>query len=220
MREFYCPTGQRDSAAADAARRRATTLSYNAKREESSAKARADHMANSLQDQLLKSGLVSEQQLKQTKTKQRKRKRAGGGKAADTAERENAARQAAAEKRRQDQELNRKLEEERRRKAEQVALWQLIQDNRISRDGGDIAYNFADGSALKRLYVNAAQQRNIAAGKLAIVRHGDFYELVPAAVAERAQQVDAAVVVLFNRPQNTDTDDPYAGYEVPDDLMW
>jgi uncharacterized protein YaiL (DUF2058 family) len=177
-------------------------------------------MANSLQDQLLKSGLVNEQQLKQTKTKQRKRKRAGGGKTADTAERETAARQAAADKRRQDQELNRKLEEERRRKAEQVALWQLIQDNRVSRDRGDIAYNFADGSALKRLYVTAAQQRDIAAGKLAIVRHGDFYELVPAAVAERAQQVDPAVVVLFSRPEATDPDDPYAGYEVPDDLMW
>jgi uncharacterized protein YaiL (DUF2058 family) len=177
-------------------------------------------MANSLQDQLLKSGLVSEQQLKQTKTKQRKRKRAGGGKSADAAERENAARQAAADKRRQDQELNRKLEEERRRKAEQVALWQLIQDNRVSRDGGDIAYNFADGSALKRLYVKADQQRDVAAGKLAILRHGDFYELVPSAVAERAQQVDATVVVLFNRAETTDSDDPYADYEVPDDLMW
>jgi uncharacterized protein YaiL (DUF2058 family) len=26
--------------------------------------------------------------------------------------------------------------------------------------------------------------------------------------------------VLFSRPEATDPDDPYAGYEVPDDLMW
>jgi uncharacterized protein YaiL (DUF2058 family) len=177
-------------------------------------------MANSLQDQLLKAGLVSEQKLKQTKTKQRKRKRAGGGRAPETAERDAAARQAAAEKRRRDQELNRQREDERRKKAEQVALWQQIRENRVSRKGGDIPYNFTDGSALKRLYVTSAQQRDIADGALAIVRHDDFYELVPAAVAERAEQIDPPTVVLRNQPQQANPDDPYAGYEVPDDLMW
>lgn len=177
-------------------------------------------MANSLQDQLLKAGLVDEQQLKQAKTKKRKQKRAGGGRAAADAERSAAAEQAAAEKRRRDQELNLKREAERRHKAELVALWQLVRDNRVSREGGDVAYNFADGSALKRLHVTAAQQRAIAGGDLAIVRHDDFYELVPASVAERAEQVDPHTLVLWNKPGETDPDDPYADYQVPDDLMW
>ncbi|MGD2019599.1 MAG: DUF2058 domain-containing protein [Thiohalocapsa sp.] len=177
-------------------------------------------MANSLQDQLLKAGLVNEQQLKQAKTKKRKQKRAGGGRAADDAERGAAAERAAAAKRERDQELNRRREAERQRKAELVALWQLVRDNRVSRDGGDVAYNFADGSALKRLYVKAPQQKAIADGELAIVRHDDFYELVPAAVAERAEATDPNTLVLWNKPGVADPDDPYADFEVPDDLMW
>jgi hypothetical protein len=177
-------------------------------------------MANSLQDQLLKAGLVNEQQLKQSQTEKRKQKRAGGGRSAEAAERSAETEQAAAEKRRRDQELNRQREEERRRKAEQVALWQLVHDNRVSRDGGDVAYNFADGAALKRLYVSAAQQKALVAGALAIVRHEHFYELVPASIAERAQQVEPALLVLWNQPTAKDADDPYAEFEVPDDLMW
>jgi uncharacterized protein YaiL (DUF2058 family) len=101
-----------------------------------------------------------------------------------------------------------------------VALWQQVRDSRLSRDGGDVAYNFADGTALKRLYVKAAQQQDIAAGKLAIVRHDNFYELVPAAVAERVEQVDPPSLVVWNRPREADPNDPYADFEVPDDLMW
>ncbi|MBK1632015.1 nucleoprotein/polynucleotide-associated enzyme [Thiohalocapsa halophila] len=177
-------------------------------------------MANSLQDQLLKSGLVDEQQLKQAKSKKRKQKRAGGGRAPADAERRAAAEQAAAEKRRRDQELNREREADRQRKAELVALWHLVRDNRLSRDGGDVAYNFTDGSALKRLYVTADQQKAIAGGELAIVRHDDFYEIVPAMVAERTEQTDPAILVVWNKPGEADPDDPYAGFEVPDDLMW
>lgn len=177
-------------------------------------------MANSLQDQLLKAGLVDEQQLKQAKSKKRKQKRAGGGRAPADTQRRAAAEQAAAEKRRHDQALNRERELERQRKAELVALWQLVRDNRISRDGGDLAYNFTDGSALKRLYVTGAQQQAIAGGELAIVRHDDFYEIVPAAIAQRAEQTDPATLVVWNKPGDTDPDDPYAEFEVPDDLMW
>jgi hypothetical protein len=177
-------------------------------------------MANSLQEQLLKAGLVNEQQLKQAKTKKHKQKRAGGGQAADAAQRSAEAQKAAAEKRRRDQDLNRQREAERQRKADLVALWQLVRENRVSREAGDVAYNFADGSALKRLYVRADQQQAIAAGRLAIVRHDDFYELVPPQVAERVEQVDAATLVLWNRPEPGDPEDPYADYQVPDDLMW
>jgi uncharacterized protein YaiL (DUF2058 family) len=177
-------------------------------------------MANSLQDQLLKAGLVNEQQAKQAQSKKRKQKRAGGGRSAEAAQQRAKSQQAAAEKRRQDQELNRQREEERRRKADLVALWQLVRDNRVSRDGGDVAYNFADGSALKRLYVSSAQQRSIADGELAIVHHDNFYELVPARVAERVEQVDPPTLVLWNRPETADPDDPYAEHQVPDDLMW
>jgi len=175
-------------------------------------------MAGSLQDQLVKAGLATEQQLRSTKSKKRKQKRSGTP-AQDAAQRQQAA-QAAAEKRQRDQELNRQRDEEAKRKAEQIALWQLVRDNRIARSSGDTAYNFTDGKALKRLYVDAAQHRDLASGSLAIVRHDDFYELVPAPVAERLATAEPGLVLVHNRSDSDDGDDEYADYKVPDDLMW
>lgn len=176
-------------------------------------------MANSLQEQLLKAGLVSEQRLKEAKAGKRKQRRTGAPAETDAARR--AAAQAAAEKQRRDRDLNRERAEAARRKAEVVALWQLVRDSRLPREGADIAYNFSDGSALKRLYVTAEQQRGVVAGSLAIVRHDGFYALVPAAVAERCAAHDPALVVVHNRPDADDRgDDDYAEFQVPDDLMW
>jgi len=176
-------------------------------------------MASSLQEQLVKSGLASPQQAKQTKSKKRKQKRHGDDSGAQAQRR--AAQQAAAEKQARDRELNRQRDEEARRKAESVAIWQMIKDNRIPRQAGDIAYNFTDGAALKRLYVNAEQQRDIIAGQLGIVRQNDFYELVPAEIAQRAAEHDPNLVLVANTPESQDdADDEYAAYKVPDDLMW
>jgi len=176
-------------------------------------------MASSLQEQLLKAGLVSEQQARQTKTRKRKQKRNGAD--TEAAAQRRAAQQAAAEKQARDRELNRQRDEEARRRAEVIAVWQMIRDNRIPREHSDIAYNFTDGAALKRLYVNAEQQRGIVAGRIAIVRQDDFYQLVPAEIARRVAEHDASLVVVLNTPDGGDDgDDEYAEFKVPDDLMW
>ncbi len=175
-------------------------------------------MANSLQDQLLKAGLVSEQRLKQTKTGKRKQRRKGGDDQAEAQRRQ--AEQARAEKQARDRELNRQREEEARRKAEENALRQLIHTHRIRRDRGDLAYNFSDGSRLKRLHVNAEQHKGLVDGKLAIVRQDAFYELVSAETAARVAERDASRVLVLNTPGDEDADDEYADYKIPDDLMW
>ena len=55
----------------------------------------------------------------------------------------------------------------------------------------------------------------------AIVRYEGRYEVVPRATAGRTQERDPARVVLLNAPRGEpDPDDPYAAYQVPDDLMW
>jgi uncharacterized protein YaiL (DUF2058 family) len=176
-------------------------------------------MASSLQEQLLKAGLVSDQQARQSKSSKRKQKRRGDD--VDSQAQRRAAERAAAEKQARDRELNRQRDEEAKRKAQVVALWQMVRDNRIPRERGDIAYNFTDGSALKRLYVNAEQQQAIVGGRLAIVRQDAFYELVPAEVAQRVAAIDASLVMVLNSPGTEDAaDDDYADYKVPDDLMW
>jgi uncharacterized protein YaiL (DUF2058 family) len=161
------------------------------------------NVGSSLQDQLLKAGLVDEQKLKQARTDKRKKQKkvVRSGDPAQEAERRQA-REAAAEKAHRDRELNRLHQEEARRRAEANELRQLIHTNRLPRRDGDVPYSFQDGTALKRIYVTTDQQRGLAQGRLAIVRQDTGFEVIPAAIADGAQ------------------DKEYADFKVPDDLMW
>ena len=58
-------------------------------------------------------------------------------------------------------------------------------------------------------------------GQLAIVRLDQGYELVPAKVAEKISQRDPQCVVVLNEARTElDEEDPYADFQIPDDLMW
>ena len=58
------------------------------------------------------------------------------------------------------------------------------------------------------------------------MRFAEAYELVPAPVAAKIAMRDAALVVVLNQAQaktndqTADEEDPYANYQIPDDLMW
>jgi uncharacterized protein YaiL (DUF2058 family) len=179
-------------------------------------------MGNSLQDQLLKAGLVSEQRAKQTRSAKRKSAKQAGGKDRTPEESRLRARQAAAEKANRDRELNLKREEEARRKAEENELRQLIHGHRLSRRDGDLPYNFQDGANLKRIYVTAEQKAGLAAGRIALVRQDTGYEAIPAEIAERVLARRPELVLVLNAPgrEEPEGDDEYAQYKIPDDLMW
>ena len=99
---------------------------------------------------------------------------------------------------------------------------QLIETNRIAERDGEVAYNFTDGNKVKRLYISEELHKQLSRGRLAIVRLGEGYELVPAPVAEKIKQRDEHCVVICDQPSGDDPgeDDPYADYQIPDDLMW
>lgn len=178
-------------------------------------------MSNSLQNQLLKIGLVDEKKVKQVKKEKHKKARQQSKKAVVVDEAARLAQQAAAEKAERDRELNRLRKAEAEQKALAAQVRQLIETNRLSREEGEIAYNFSDGAKVKRLYVTEKMQRQLGLGRLAIVRLDEQYELVPTAVAEKIRQRDEYSVILCNEPdQQSDDDDPYADYQIPDDLMW
>lgn len=68
-----------------------------------------------------------------------------------------------------------------------------------------------------------AQFNQLVKGQIAVVRKGDGYELVPTVVAEKIRTRDESVVVVLNtrvEKQETEEDDPYKDYVIPDDLMW
>lgn len=179
-------------------------------------------MGNSLQEQLLKAGLVDKQKVKQAKLdrhKEAKQQRSSGA-VADPGKQQ--AEQALTEKVARDRELNRQRKAESERKALEAQIRQLIEANHLPKNDGDIAYNFADGTRIRRLYITAATRQQLGCGQLAIVKLDGQYDIVPTVIAEKIRQRDAACVVAGHAPQaqRREEDDPYANYPVPDDLMW
>ncbi|WP_416397935.1 DUF2058 domain-containing protein [Allohahella sp. A8] len=115
------------------------------------------------------------------------------------------------------------------------------------REDAEVPFQFVDQRKVKKIRVDRAQQGALQRGQLAIVTSKGRYELVPAETAQRIidreqalnvllaeLQIDpiASSVLLFNkqsglRPEDAktdassdDNDDPYADYQIPDDLMW
>ena len=130
----------------------------------------------------------------------------------------------AEQSRQQQVERDRLLNQQKKAEAEQKALAaqvkQLIEMNVIS-DKGDVGFNFTDQNKVKKIYVSEKIQQQLGKGQIAIARNGDSYLLVPVQVAERIQQrVPEAVVLLNQKDEALDEDDPYADFKIPDDLMW
>ena len=176
----------------------------------------------SLQDQLLKAGLIDEKKankFKKTKLKQTKQKQKN--KIETTDEAKLAAQQAQAEKVERDRQLNQQRKAEAERKAVAAQVRQLVEMNRQPRDDGDIDYSFTDGTLIKRIAVTGTQLKQLSNGRLCIVKLDNEYELIPTLVAEKIQQRDEHTQILSNPSTETpEEDDPYADYQVPDDLMW
>jgi hypothetical protein len=106
-------------------------------------------------------------------------------------------------------------------KAIVAQIAQMVQQNRQSKGNGDIAFNFTHANKIERLYISAAVKAQVAAGHLVIVYQGSTTELVPRIIADKIAERDASLVVRVNKSNaETDVDDPYAAFQIPDDLMW
>ncbi|ALD97271.1 MULTISPECIES: DUF2058 domain-containing protein [Pseudomonas] len=179
-------------------------------------------MSLSLRDQLLKAGLVNQKQAKQVgKEKQKEQRLVHKGQAQADDSQKRAAQEAMAEKAKRDQELNRQQQEKVEQKARAAQVKQLIEVSRLPKLITEDYYNFVDDKKVKRIPVNAMVRNKLSSGSLAIVHHGGGYEIIPREAALKIQERDPRRIVLLNTPTEApDADDPYAAYQVPDDLMW
>lgn len=179
-------------------------------------------MRNSLQDQLLKAGLVDAKKLKESNRAKDKQKKQAGRNAAEPDAQKRLAEQALRDKAEADRALAQQQNAELRQREIAAQIAQLVRHYRQPREGGDIAYNFADRGVVKKLYVNARLRDQLIRGQLVIVRSGNGHELVPVAAAERIRDRDADVIVVWNTPAADlpAEDDPYKDFPIPDDLMW
>ena len=174
---------------------------------------------SSLKAQLLKSGLADAKRAKKVHQQQLE----AGKHAKD--ETKEAVQKAMAEKAERDRLLNLQRKKEQEKKAITAQIKQLIETNKIDRKGAEVAYQFTDDKKIKKLYVSELLVNQLAKGQIAVVRFADAYELVPARVAEKIAMRDAALVVVLNQApvsnnEQTPEEDPYADYQIPDDLMW
>ena len=177
-------------------------------------------MSGSLRDQLLKAGVASKQQARKVASEQRNKK-----KRKDTAstvrEDKRLAQRNRAKNAADARELNREKHSALERKATGAQVRQLIELNRLSRQGGETPFRFVDGISVRTLYVPDEMYGQLGQGVLCIVRFDGGYEVVTAAAAAKIRVRDDSVIIARNDSDPvTEEDDPYAEYKVPDDLKW
>jgi uncharacterized protein YaiL (DUF2058 family) len=187
---------------------------------------------SSLQEQLLKAGLVDEDRLKQADSERRKRNsqsRKSTGKKAP--KKPNAAAAAAQKRKAERQAREQALNEQRKQASSQkeiaAQVRQLVQDNKLDRASGEIPYSFVYRKKIKKIFVDEKQRQQLASANLAIAtfvlnNEGRRFELVPKAVAQKIAERDAEAVIQWTAQGEggDDADDPYADYKIPDDLTW
>lgn len=183
-------------------------------------------MAGSLQDQLLGIGVIdkkkakkSQHQKHQANNKARKAVKSGK-KVAPQHDKQKLA-QAQHEKQQRDLALNKQRDAERAKTALLAEVRDIVQQHSVAiPEDADTAYNFSHNNKIKKLYVSGEQQKQLTRGQLAIAVLGEKSTLIPDKVAEKIENRLPDKVVRVQSDETSDKDDPYADYQIPDDLMW
>jgi hypothetical protein len=175
---------------------------------------------HSLQEQLIKAGLVDEKKLNQAQHGKKKEQRQG--KTSQEEQDRQRAQKAAAEKAARDKQLNAEREAQAAQKALYAELRQIIANGRHVKNDGDVVYNFVDGGKVKRLYMTEPTRQELVRGTLAIVRLRNHYDIVSVETAEAvaARLPQSLIVLNKDGSEQPAADDPYADHPIPDDLMW
>lgn len=176
----------------------------------------------SLQDQLLKAGLTTEHNAKVAKTQKRKQqKKKKKGATSDQSDLQKHIEQTKIEQQKRAEELNKAKQEELKEKEQVARVKQILEHHNQDEIRGDVTFNFTYQNKVKELEVNAATQQALAKGRLAIcVLEGVFYVLQDEPARKIAEVDEKYIVFHVEDDQQGNDDDPYAEFEVPDDLMW
>ncbi|MEY4768125.1 MAG: hypothetical protein RL637_764 [Pseudomonadota bacterium] len=176
----------------------------------------------SLQQQLLQAGLISSAAAKTIKTekhKQQKQQQKQGITVVD--EVKLSVQQTKAEQAEKDRLLNLQKQQMLDQKAKAAQVQQWLQLHQQNQDPEGSAYHFTDGTTVKTLYVNDKMRSQLSRGRIAIVKADQGYVLIDAAIAEKIAEFEPERLLLLNSTTTAvETEDPYADYVIPDNLMW
>jgi uncharacterized protein YaiL (DUF2058 family) len=178
----------------------------------------------SLQEQLMKSGLINKQKAKQAQTEKRrnaKQKKKKG--TVQVSEVQISITEQKQLQKDQDLERNRQTQAELDARSAHGKLIQMIAQHCEKDYQGEIDYHFTYDNKVKRIAVNDKTQQGLIRGMLAIcVLNEDFYLINKEAAAILADIDQSVLVALHDKvePLESQDDDPYAEFAIPDDLIW
>jgi uncharacterized protein len=180
-------------------------------------------MADSLRDQLLKSGLV--QKLKtEAKPARAPEKPKPAGKPPARAQARTSSHEvdlaaAYAQRARQEREERERVQREaeraaREKKERKQKLAAVLDGKALNAPDADLPRHFPHGNKIRRVYCTKEQLAQLNRGELAVVQQAGRYTLVAKDIALQAAAIQPEVLVLLCDP-NAPADD-----DVPADLMW
>lgn len=178
-------------------------------------------MAKSLQEQLRQAGLANQKQVvkaRKAKNTKEKMQRKGVAVADEAAE---LVKQRELEKQAKDRALNDAKNKAAEERAIQAQIQQMVQLNEID-ERGEVEYSYEHNGKIRNIFTTGDVRTALIKGILSIVGTSDSEFIVPRKVALKIAERDNSWVLLMNNKTEEEgtTDDEYAGYEVPDDLMW
>lgn len=181
----------------------------------------------SLQEQLLKAGLSTKQKARQANSDNRKKnKQKRSGVKHDASLQEQVKQDLAksqAEKLAKDTALNEARNIELANKEQQLRIKQILDHHQITGVSGDSEYNYTFDNKVKKLALNTITHKALVNGRLALCGLNETTYLVTSETAAKVAELDQTIILVQNdkvEEQEADEDDPYADYQIPDDLMW
>ena len=159
---------------------------------------------SSLSDQLLKAGLVTEEQVKKSKDKPNKKsfsKKPVARKKKVSTEQSDLAKfyqeRSRADNKEKQEQARKKKEAARIRKETNKKVNKLISENLLNDEAAEIRYNFVVGTTIKYLFVTEKQQQELVEGKLAITFLGGKRSLIPVDVAKTILEINPNKIVII-----------------------
>lgn len=119
----------------------------------------------------------------------------------------------ATERKRAEQEAQ---EQARIKREQKQKVQQLLQGKALNKTEGEQVRHFEYGGKIRRVHVDDAQLAALNAGELGVVQQSGRYFIVTRDIAQQVRDIDAHLVALLVDPGAGGVGDD----GVPDDLMW
>lgn len=181
----------------------------------------------SLQEQLLQAGLTTKQKARQANTdKRKKNKQKRSGVSVEESLQEKVKQDVAAEKaekKLRDDALNAQKKEALAQKEQSLRILQILEHHQLKNCAGETEYNYTFGAKIKKLALDAITHKSLVNGRLALCGLNDVTYIVTSETAAKLADLDETVLLVQNDRNEEELlveDDPYADFQIPDDLMW